>query len=219
MKKAIILIMMTLVFGISGTYARNLWAYLTYSSFQSPDGPYVETYLTIDGKSVRFVPADNGKFQATVNIIMTFKQNEEIKAFKKYELRSPAIEDTTKIDFHFLDQQRFLLPNGEYSFEIQLTDKNKDIPAVPFIQQITLDLPLEKTGFSGIELIKSHTVAPSEGPLTKSGRDLVPYVFTFYPAQEQNMRFYCELYNMNKSVGDDQKFLLSYYIESFETGF
>ncbi|MDP4282765.1 MAG: GWxTD domain-containing protein, partial [Bacteroidota bacterium] len=46
--------------------------------------------------------------------------------------------------------------------------------------------------------------------------DLVPYVYNFFPVTEEKLSFYCELYNIDKSVGDGQKFALSYYVESFE---
>ncbi|MCK9219724.1 MAG: GWxTD domain-containing protein [Bacteroidales bacterium] len=194
----------------------NLWAFLSYASFNSPEGPYLETYLTVAGKSVQFVKIANGKYQATVNILMTFKKGGEIKAFKKYDLFSPEVEDTLHRDFNFVDQQRFLLQNGTYDFEIQLSDKSKTIPAIPYSQSITLDFPDGKPTFSSIQLIKSYSKAEVPGNLTKSGFDLVPYTFTFYPKDENKLIFYVELYNMEKLLGKDQKFILSYFIESQE---
>jgi GWxTD domain-containing protein len=199
--------------------AHNLWAYLTYSTFNSPEGPYVETYLTVAGNSVKFIPTESGKFQASVNIVMIFKQGDEIKAFKKYRLNSPEVQDTTKVDFNFLDQQRFQLGNGKYSFEIQLADANKDVKAVPFAQELTIDFPADKPSISGIELVKSFKFTDQTTVLTKSGRDLVPYVFTFYPEQENELSFYGEIYNMDKVIGENQKFLISCFLETAETGY
>lgn len=201
----------------TGMQAGNLWAFLSYSTFNSPDGPYIETYLSVAGKSVKFVKLENGKFQATVNILMTFKQENEIKAFKKYELYSPEIEDTVLVDFQFIDQQRFAISNGTYDFEIQLADKNKTAPAMPYSQSIVIDFPADKPVFSGIELVKSYAKAAVPTTLTKSGYDLVPYTFNFYPENESKMIFYGELYNIGKVIGQDQKFLISYYFESFES--
>ena len=215
MKKLAIIILL-IVSGFS-LQARNLWAFLTYATFNSPEGPYVETYLSVAGNSVKWIRKENGKFQATVNVMMTFKQDNVIKAFNKYDLFSPEIGDTVNIDFHFLDEQRFPLVNGNYDFEIQLSDKNKDVKPVPYVQQIVIDFPADKPSISGIELLKSYTKAESQTKLTKSGYDLVPNVFTYYPETDFKMSFYCELYNMDKSIGKDQKFLLSYYIETMET--
>ncbi len=211
-----ILIMLLLLFAATQTDARNLWAFLTYATFNSPDGPFIETYLAVDASTVTFVKNENGKFQATVNVLMTFKDNNEIKAFRKYELSSNEIDDTTQVNFHFLDQQRIPIANGTYDFEIQLSDKSRNIPATPHSQQVTIDFPADKPSFSGIETVKSFTKSETITPLSKSGYDLIPYTYTFYPANETRITFYCELYNMNKVQQPDQKFILSYYLESFE---
>jgi len=217
MKKLFFVIPLLLFLG-SGyrSEAKNLWAFLTYSTFNSPEGPYVETYLSIAGNSVRYIKTESGKFQATVNILMTFKQNNLIKAFKKYELTSPELTDTSNVKLYFIDQQRVLVPNGTYDFEIQLTDKNKSIQATPYVQSVTIDFPADKPSLSGIELVKSYKKSDTTGVLNKSGYDIVPLVFTFYPENEASLIFYCELYNLDKAIEKDQKYLLSYYIETFE---
>ncbi len=198
------------------TEAKSLWAFLTYSTFNSPDGPYVETYLSIAGNSVIYVKKDNGKFQATVDIIMTFKLGNDIKAFKKYELKSPEIDDTTKNNYEFIDEQRFQIPNGSYNFEIQLADRNKQAKLTPFSQPVVIDFPEGTPGFSGIEFIKSYTKNETPNILTKSGYDLIPYVYNFFPQVDSKMTFYCEYYNLDKVMQPGQKYILTYYLESFE---
>ena len=197
--------------------AKNLWAFLTYGTFNSPEGSFVETYLSIAGNSVKYLKKENGKFQATVNILMTFKQNGEIKKFGKYELNSPEIDDTLNINYEFIDVQRFQLNNGTYDFDVQLTDKNKPIKATPYTQQVIVDFPIEKPSFSGIQLVKSYSKSESAKSITKSGYDLIPYVYNYYPGIETRIIFYCELYNMEKIIPQGEKYVLSYYIESFET--
>ncbi|MEI7662271.1 MAG: GWxTD domain-containing protein [Bacteroidota bacterium] len=210
-----VLLLLFLILNGIDSQAKNLWAFLTYSTFNSPEGPYIETYLSVAGNSVVFVKKDNGKFQATVNILMTFKKDKEIKAFKKYELYSSEIDDTVNNNLYFVDQQRIAIQNGTYDFEIQLVDKNKITPAVPYSQAVTIDFPADKPSFSGIELVKSYTKTTTPTELTKSGYDLVPYTYTFFPERISTLTFYSELYNMDKAVPDG-KFLLSYFIESFE---
>jgi GWxTD domain-containing protein len=199
------------------TEGSNLWAFLTYSTFNSPEGPYIETYLSVAGNSVKYNKTVNGKFQATVNVLITFKQNSEIKAFKKYELNSPEIDDTTKVNYEFVDEQRFQLPNGTYDFELQITDKSKLVQPVPYSQSVVVDFPSDKPSFSGIQLVKSFAKSEVPKTISKSGYDLVPYVYNFYPGNEGKIIFYSELYNMDKILPDGQKFVLSFFIESFET--
>jgi len=207
--------MMNSMISVSGG---NLWAYLTYATFESPEGPYIETYLAVDARTIVFKQLEDGKFMGTVNILMTFKQNNEIKAFKKYELKSPEVGDTTKLDFHFIDQQRFLLPNGTYEFEVQLSDQNKEAEVTPYAQTITINYPKEKPAISGIELVKSYTRSDQSSEINKSGYDLVPYVYSFYPQTDSKLIFYCELYDMDKHVGLGEKYLLTYFVETLENG-
>lgn len=217
--KKISIILILLVFGVSANLnAKNLWAFLTYSTFNSPEGPYVETYLSIAANSLTFAKLPDGKFQASVNIIMTFKKDGEIKAFRKYDFFSSIVADTNNLNFSDIDQQRFAVPNGTYEFEIQLADNNKTVKAVPYTQQIEVDFPADKPSFSGIELIQSYSKANSHGELTKAGYDLKPHVYTFFPPSEKKMIFYCEVYNADKLFGKDQKYILSYGIEAFENG-
>jgi len=216
MKKQLIILFLTMLSGITSVKGGSLWAYLSYATFNSPDGPYIETYLAVDANSLVFKKIDDGNFQGTINILMTFKQNNEIRAFKKYELTSPAVKDTNNLDFHFIDQQRVLLSNGTYEFEVQLSDKNTKAEVTPYTQTITINFPKDKPAISGIELVKSYTRNDNASEINKSGYDLVPYVYSFYPQTEGKLYFYCELYDMGKQVGPEEKYLLTYYIETLE---
>lgn len=215
MKKISIFLLLTCL--AYGAGARNLWAYLTYATFNSPEGPYIETYLSVDASSIKFIKKDNGNFQATVNILFLFKQGKEIKAFKKYELNSREEADTSKLNSFIIDEQRFQVPNGTYDFEIQISDKNKDVKPVPYTQSVTVDFPENKPCLSGIQLVKSYKQSDQVTRITKSGYDLVPYVYSFYPKTEAALTFYCELYNIDKTAGKGEPYLLSYYIETYET--
>ncbi|MCX6251643.1 MAG: GWxTD domain-containing protein [Bacteroidetes bacterium] len=214
MKKITVLLFVFLLPFLSE--AKNLWAFLTYASFSSPQGPYVETYLTVAGNTVKYLKKENGKYQASVNILITFKQKNVIKAFKKYELNSPEIDDSSKNDYQFIDEQRFQVANGTYDFEIQMSDKNKDVKPQPFTQVVTVDFPADKPAVSGIELLQSYTKSETVKTITKCGFDLVPYVYNFYPSVEKKLSFYCELYNIDKVIPAGQKYVVSYYVEAFE---
>lgn len=213
---ALVLLSLSLTKTVSAT---GFQAYLFYSTFYSPqDGPFIETYFSVVGKSVLFVKTETGKYQGSVEITMMFKQNDIIKDFKKYELRSPEIDDTSHIDFNFIDQQRFGLPNGDYVFDMLIADKNRDM--VPFIvtKNISIDFPADSVSISGIELIESFKTTQTPTILSKSGYDLVPYVSNYFPVNLSKLTFYAEVYNTEKVLGKDEKFLVTYQINSFETG-
>lgn len=196
--------------------AKNLWAYLTYVTFNSPEGPYVETYMSVAGNTVKWIKQPNGKYKATVNVLMLFKDSLNIKAYKKYELNSNEIADTNNLNFQFIDQQRFPLANGKYTFEIQLSDKNKTAPALPYTQNIVVDFPAGKPSMSGVEMIKSYAKTEQPTTLSKSGYNLIPNIYNFYNGDEAKLGFYTELYGLDKAIPQGQQYLLTYYVECFE---
>ena len=204
---------------IWGLQAGNIQAFLSYCTFQSPqDGPFLESYLSIYSKSLVFTKNSNGKVQGTVAITMIFKQGEAVKDFKKYELKSPEVEDTAKRDFSFIDQQRFLLPNGDYTFEFSIKDINSKKPESSSIENLKLLYPADKVSISGIQLVGSYSTSKTPTILSKSGLDLVPYVFDYYPPNENKLSFYTELYHTDITIGAGNKFLISFAINSNETG-
>jgi len=165
---------------------------------------------------VKWIKQENGKFKATVNVLMTFKDKNDIKAYKKYELNSNEVTDTANLKTQFIDLQRFSVANGTYDFEIQLSDKNKDTKALPYNQTIVVDFPADKPSMSSVEMIKSYSRSDKPTVLSKSGYDLVPNMYNFYNEGEANLGFYTELYGLDKVIPAGQMFLLTYYLEYFE---
>lgn len=212
----------TLLIGLfiisSLSFGSNLKANLSFCSFWSPqDGPFIETYLSVDASSVILQQFENG-FRGVVEVTMVFKQGEKIANFKKYELNSPLIMDTSLIALNFIDQQRFVLPSGIYDFQIQLRDKYGDTNVVRHEQTININFPSDEISISGIELLESYTKAGDAGAITKSGYDLVPFVYNFFPESVSKMKFYSELYNTLNVFGENYQFLANIFVKSFETG-
>ncbi|MBI9039019.1 MAG: GWxTD domain-containing protein [Bacteroidales bacterium] len=220
MKKRFLFTLIIFFFFFSSfSNAQHLNGFLSYSTFLSPvDGPYVETYLSIVGNSVNYIKQENGKFQGTIEVTMIFRNNDEIIDFSKYEISSPEVEDTSNINSSFIDQQRFLLPNGEYDFEIIISDKNEEKEPYITTEPVIIDFPADSVSLSDIQLIKSFTKTDKTNILTKSGFDLVPNVYNFYPASINEITFYSEVYNADKLFGENGPYLVSYFVESFNTG-
>lgn len=194
-----------------------LKAYLSYSTFMSPQSEsYFETYLTVIGQSIIYKKNSNGKFQGIVEVHLLFKQNDSIKSFQKYNLHSQEVDDTIKSRLNFIDVQRFALPNGTYDFELQISDKNNNTAPFKWKETVTIDYSSKKIIVSDIELLESYSKSTKESMLTKNGYDLVPYVSEFYPENFNRLAFYCEIYNTKTSLVKDEKFVISYFIQSAE---
>ncbi|MCD4697887.1 MAG: GWxTD domain-containing protein [Bacteroidales bacterium] len=213
-KPFLLILVLLISISVSG---KKLGAYLSFTIFNSPgDGPYIETYLTVAGNSVHFIKKDDGKFQASIEVLTMFKNGEEIINYDKYEFFSPVLDDTLGLNFNFLDVQRYSLPQGEYDFEIQIRDINTDTKPFVSLQPVELKFPENEVGVSGIQLVDTYEKTIEPGILSKNGYDLVPYIVNFYPENVNKITFYTEIYNTDKIIGENEKFLVSYYIESLE---
>ncbi|HOK37760.1 MAG TPA: GWxTD domain-containing protein [Bacteroidales bacterium] len=195
----------------------GLEVYFMYATFNSPSGPYLETYMSIIGNSAVFTKIDDGKFQSKIEVTMIFKKNDKIFDFNKYVIESPVIENLNQEKPNFIDLQRISLPNGNYKLELFLKDLNYPHNESYFLNDIiNIDYNSSEIKFSDFQLIESITLTKEHNILSKGGYDLTPYISNFYPNNINNLSFYIELYNTDKKI--DGEFLVKYYIESFETG-
>jgi GWxTD domain-containing protein len=197
-----------------GSFA-NLEVYFMYATFNSPDGPYLETYLSTIGSTAVFVKNANNNFQAEIEVTMVFKKGAEIITVNKYKLQSPEIADTAGKKPNFIDLQRVSLANGIYNLDMTIGDVNSGKEAYKFADIIQIDYNNTGIQFSGIQLIESITPAGNESALTKNGYDLLPYISNFYPQNFNKISFYTEIYNTDKLITGE--FMVRYFIESFET--
>jgi GWxTD domain-containing protein len=197
-----------------GLQAQNMEGYFHHAAYDSPEGPYIETYLSIIGNTATFIKTDKG-YQAEIEITMLFKLQDSISEYKKYLLKSPVIKDSTARKPNFLDVQRIPLKHKEYSFEVSIRDANN--PTGNFVIEGTPDLtfPENKLAFSGFQPVESFTESDEESVLVKNGIKMIPYVSNFYPGNTNMLNFYIELYNTDKAIGEP--FLLRYFIREYES--
>jgi len=212
------LLLIALLCCLTSLQAKNIRAYLNYTIFNLPEkGPYIETYLSVSGSSVIYQMKEPGKFQGTIEVTFVFRQQDEIKEFDKYQLLSPEVSDTASIDFNFLDQQRYFIPEGDYDMEIIISDVNAGKKPFNAIQPVSIKFEMEAMCFSGIQLVENVTYSDKQNILTKGGYDLVPMVYNFYPESFTKLIYYTEIYNSDKIIGLGEKFLVTSQIRSFET--
>lgn len=202
----------------NGIFAAGLKAYFSYATFYSPaNGPYIETYLSVNGESIHYTKTKEGSYQGSLEITLLFKNGDEIKNFKKYNLLSPVVADTSLPKKNFLDLQRISLVNGTYEFEIIIKDNNSSEKPFKSVQLLEIDFSANTMQISEIEFFESMQKSAEKSMISKNGYDIVPFVSNYYPASIDKIGFYAEIYNSSKVLGADQKYLVNYYIESFET--
>jgi len=212
-----------LAFGLIGFggFAQNNsssnYGYLSCASFNTPSGAsYFETYISIKGNNVAFVKNANGKFQAKVSVSIQFMQHDSVKKADAYNILSPETEDTSKkADFNI--EKRYWLPHGEYTLSMKIEDKNSpgSKPISPR-GKVTVGFSNDSMAISDVERILSYKQVQAPTPMSKSGIEIEPYVYNYYPEELKTISFYSEIYNTYKAFGND-RFAVRYYIESAET--
>lgn len=200
---------------------KALNSYISYAIFNIPGDnskPYIETYITFDKSSLKYVKEANGEFKATVNITVMFKQGETVKNYGKYTLSSPSVTDTTNASGFFMDMQRYSLANGTYTMEVILEDENnKGDSPFKVEDQFDVDYP-ETFSISSIIGLESYSKATPDSPTAKNGYEIIPMMMPFYPETVNKLTFYAEIYNAKRQLGDNDKYLLNTYISAFENG-
>jgi GWxTD domain-containing protein len=174
----------------------------------------METYLSINGKSVKYKKLENGKFQAKIEVLFFFDRNDSIKSYQKIELKSPEIIDTTEqylVDF--IDVQRFVAPSGFLNFNISIRDMNTTEPAITSKEKISINYTPTAVSLSGIQIIDKVIKSESPVSLTKHGYDIYPYLSDFYPNYINQISFYYEVYFTKNMMGENSNYISKYYIE------
>ncbi len=179
--------------------------------------PYVETYLQFDAWTMQFTAQPDGSRRAVAEVTLVASQHDSVCYFKKYELTSPAVEEGGRLDFSFLDVQRFSVKNGIYDLEITLRDKGSEQNASTVTEKLVVNYDKKHPAMSSLQLMSSVKPTQTENILSRGGYDMEPYVSDFFPEQVSQIHYYFEVYNIDKEVGEKQ-FLVLAYIEQQETG-
>jgi len=192
--------------------AQAVTSYFYYVPFYDLESkPYIETYFTIIGKSIKYASLNNG-FGGSVEITMLFKQDGNIKQFQKFNVASPLLTDTlNKKDFLFV--HRFAIEPGLYNLEIIVRDTlDKTSKGENRYFDIIQIQPLSSNiQFSGVEFLEKVEPSNEENMFTKNGYQFTPFISDYFPANINKLQAYTEVYN-SKSLGDEENFLLRYYI-------
>ena len=205
MQKTIISIILFFAFSFQ---LLALDASVSFATFKSPSQNYVEVYLTMIGETLEYKKLDSINYQASVEVIFLFKQEEQIVKFDKFMLNSPLTERT----LNFIDQKRYALEDGNYSFEVSLRDMVDTTNVQNYKTPLKVDFAKEGVQQSDIQLLASYDKNDDNtNPFVKNGYYMVALPFNFCDKNTSVINFYNEIYNTDKILKDD--FLISYSIE------
>ncbi len=199
-----------------GSLLSNVTAYFNYAVFSTPSSrPFLETYLTVSGNTVKYLPVAGG-YQASVNISWKILKGTEVIKASAYNLMSPVAADSLHMP-SFIDNQRFSLENGEYTLELVITDNAFPDKKMNHAEKLNISFKREKRIYnSDIEILDSYSKSTASSTLSKNGYDLIPYSINYFPKKQNTIKFYMEAYNTDTVLGKNSKFVYSYYIENNE---
>ncbi len=213
--KKILLICTLAIFVLPFTSeAKKLKAYLSYYTFNTPEQePYLETHISINGNSVKFSKNKKNLYQGSVGITMLIKQGDNIISAERYNILSPELTDTLTVNSNFIDQKRYKLKNGKYSFELTIVDNGDEKNAEVVKQDFEINYENNKIAISDILLLESYKKASNNQQFNRNGFEMMPFVNNFLPTNVSKLIFYAEVYN-TQIAKPNEYLLLSYYIQN-----
>ena len=215
MKQLIIIIFSLFTLSVQG---QNIRAYMSHNTFYSPnDGPFLETYVQIDGTSVKWKKNKLNNYEAKVEFTLIFEIDSVIKDFSKVIINSPKVKDSLGMQIAFMNTQRFALPNGNYKVKIKIDDLNDTLESDYIISEIEILIPDTSASISSIEAVQSFSESKNGGVSSHSGYNLIPNIYNYFSHKDSIFTFYAELYHIDKSIAPDEAYILNYYISNFET--
>jgi GWxTD domain-containing protein len=209
------LVFILLFFVLKTAFAVDV--YYKLSSFYIPkSGPFIETSITIPGSTVANKKVNGGYQNAVAVSLLITNAEGKIAVANKYNVNGPLFTDTANVPV-FIDNQRYPLPSGSYTLELEVSDKWSKQKPFKLVQTFKLNYSSYPLQVSSIQALESFKKSEKPGLLTKSGYDLIPYNVDYYPESQNKLAFYFETYNADSVLGKNKGFVYKYYIENNET--
>lgn len=193
-------------------------AVFNLKKFNSPQQPYVENYLKIYATSIQFRKGELDNIYYNIQVTQILRQDSVIIDYEKYIIQNTDTSNKNTIE-NLIDQRRFYVKNGEtYTMEVIIEDllTSAMIPK-KFEQDFQLDFSSSEIQFSDIELIEQYSKATTETSISKSGYNIVPMAEDFLGTDFKKIAYYSEIYNTEKKLDTNGKYILKQYIENYDT--
>lgn len=206
-----------LIFLSSSQFA-SVKAILDYATFNSPgSGPYVEIYLSIDGKSLKYDSVGVDSFQARLEVgyLIKAKNSDKTINLTKFELVSPIYSANSPTEY-LIDLKRLSVPSGSYDLQIILKDINSEDSATIVKAPLELNYSADKIQFSQIQLTTDIKNSVGTSDFSKQGIEIRPHPSAYYPEHMDVLGFYTELYNTDTILGENELFLIEFKLVNLE---
>ena len=190
--------------------------YFDYKIYYTPDNaPYIEMLLMFNCGSLKFVGNEAGNLTSKMEVTQIFKLNDSIVLADKYVVNSPEMLDSTIENYY--DVKRFQLAAGNYDYEIIIKDLNND-ESISANQSIFIDdVNTSKVAVSSIGFVQSVVKTDEKSSFVKNGYFILPYLQSYFPPVNDKIMAYFELYNTKSMLGENEKFMITFEVEDYQT--
>lgn len=203
-------IFFAVVFGLIAFATTSLLAvdaHLSVSSFDSPNGPYSEIHLFVNGNTVSRKYVDSVKASSAVEVVIIVenKESNEVVYGDRFRLNGPIsdrIED-------FYDLRRFSIGNGSYTLQYEIIDSYDENNNLSGSLPFRVNLAKQGANFSSIQLLLSaERDEDFESRFVKSGYRLELAPLNYFPPGQDHMFFYTELYGITTELQGEEHYAL-----------
>ena len=202
--------------------AKKIGIDISYAQFMNAeDEGYLEIYFALAGNSIDFAKIKGNKYQGGVEITAAIKQDSTFISADKFLLQSPELNDTLDFAEVYINQIRFPLEKGNYILVLDIKDINDPAESYHFEQEFTLELGGSDPTTSDLLFLHSYSPAKEGSVFAKSGYDLVPMVSSgsyYFNEAVPTLSFYVELYNTKDVLGENEPYIVKYYLQNTSTG-
>ncbi len=206
-----------LVFAANILVAKQLNVAIFYNQYLNVNGQtYIETYFSLDPRSVVLAKNENNMWQGGIEILIVIEKEGQTVAYDKLQLNATESADTTILLPYTVQQSRIKLEAGTYTMKIELNDMATPKEPILLEQVIEINLDRSKLTTSSILLLDSYKESDAQSVVGKWGYDLVPIVptGTYYIGENiSSLPFYCEVFNSDTTFGDNEPFMVKYYLK------
>lgn len=183
---------------------------------------YVEINFGIGSASLDYQKI-NKSFSGGLEVTLVVYREEEIMQADRFRILSPNYSDTANLTDLLYHQKRFLLPKGKYRLVMDIQDINDTAETYHVDRVLQLTITKEFPDHSQVIYLEDFKPAKEDGiaAYKRSGYEMFPLISTgtpFFPPAIDRLAFYNELYNLDKKLGLDAKFLVKYYLKDETTG-
>lgn len=180
--------------------------------------PYIEFQFLINGKTVKYVPNEKGRYNAQIEIQVDVNDRTADTLVDRlhYILLSDEFEDSVATEKPFFsDIQNVRIANGDYLLYFTIIDRNKQ-DTIRYIDLLTADFPTDKVSISNISLWRHLDASGEDGIFEKYGYAATPLFNQYAPETVYTLPITVEIYNTEKMLGRDREFIVQSYVAPVE---